>query len=347
MKFARPLLLIGATCLAATKVSPAFAWGWQGHEYVGALAWKLLNPNARQQVGALLGPGLSLSLAAVWADCAKNVEGPPHYRLNQRYLAKVCNQFSASDRQAMWRYTRSNWSNCEYAHKQSNCHKAFHFADVNVREHDDYGAGYFGAQDYDVVHAIRALMVKLKCDDRQQCDLSPFPGDIESKREALILLAHFVGDVHQPLHVGAVYLDPATLQESDQHGLETVGGNALLLTPGGSENLHHQWDTVSNRPPSPKAISQACKLAPLPDPRPDQVETWASESVTAAKNAYDGMTFTSDAKAGEWDIGFVDKAGYMKALKRVQGERLITAGARLAILLNSLWPSTTKAVACR
>lgn len=347
MKISRLLLFAGAASFALVSTAPLRAWGWQGHEYVGAVAWKLLNPKARNRVAALLGPSLTLPMAAVWADCAKNALGPPEYKLNQHYLPAVCNQFSPQERQRMWEYTRRNWSNCEYAHNASNCHKAFHFADVNVHEHEDYKEEYFGAQKYDVVHAINGLMAKLKCDDATPCDLSPFPGDIASKREALILLAHFVGDVHQPLHVGAVYLDATTSQETGDSGLETIGGNALLLTAGGTDNLHHTWDTVAKSVPTPQAIAQACLLAPLPNPTPQPPEQWASESVAAAKQAYSAMSFAADPQPGEWDVQFADRPGYMKDVRRVQGQQLIRAGARLATLLNSVWPSTRKAAACR
>ncbi|WP_409362753.1 S1/P1 nuclease [Bradyrhizobium sp. CIR18] len=32
---------------------------------------------------------------------------------------------------------------------------------------------------------------------------------MKDKKEALFVLSHLVGDLHQPLHVGAVYLDSA------------------------------------------------------------------------------------------------------------------------------------------
>jgi S1/P1 Nuclease len=37
---------------------------------------------------------------------------------------------------------------------------------------------------------------------------APAPFSIKDKKEALFLLAHFVGDLHQPMHVSAIYLDP-------------------------------------------------------------------------------------------------------------------------------------------
>ena len=59
------------------------------------------------------------------------------------------------------------------------------------------------------------------------------------------------------------------------------------------------------------------------------------------------MSFTPDTEPGEWDIQFADSAAYNKTVKRVQAQQLIKGGARLAALLNSIWPSTRKAVACR
>ena len=54
---------------------------------------------------------------------------------------------------------------------------------------------------HDVVSAINAAIAVL------QGSASPSPVSFTSKREALRVLAHYVGGIHQPLHVGAIYLD--------------------------------------------------------------------------------------------------------------------------------------------
>src|SRR5438093_431267 len=61
---------------------------------------------------------------------------------------------------------------------------------------------------------------------------APLPFSIRDKKEALFLLAHFVGDLHQPLHVGAIYLDRnGQPVNPDLSGLdpltETAGGNLI------------------------------------------------------------------------------------------------------------------------
>jgi hypothetical protein len=88
-----------------------------------------------------------------------------------------------------------------------------------------------------VVHAINAAIAKLS---RQPV---PAPFRIKDDKEAILLLAHFVGDIHQPLHVGATYLDaqghamvPAS--EADARVHETRGGNSIKINAG-NEDLHH------------------------------------------------------------------------------------------------------------
>jgi hypothetical protein len=352
MRRTRFTALIAAASLLAVRATPLSAWGSQGHQYIGNLAYKLLNPNARIHVRGLLGPGVDLGHAAVWPDCARSVEGSnvSHLSYNEHdpYAPKVCDDFGATERQRMVAYASRNWTQCPYKGALSECHKSYHFADVNVREHQDYNRSYFGTEDYDVVQAIKAATAVLKCKTGQACPPNP-PFDIESKREALFMLAHFVGDVHQPLHVGAIYLDQNNQADGDS-GSPTAGGNLLLLSQGGG-NLHHDWDTILKSigtTPSPAAIDSGCQIAPLPDPTPEPPEEWASESVVAANAAYSNMTFVVDPNdAGHWDIQFSNRPEYLSAMRSVQAKQLIVAGARLAAQLNSIWPSTKVATACK
>jgi len=352
--FANLTALAAAGSLVLSWSACASAWGSPGHQYVGNLGYQLLNPNARKHVRALLGPGVTLGQAAVWPDCVRSVGGSPangyDYHADQ-YTPQVCAVFgnSAAEVQRMTDYASRNWTNCPYSGALRKCHLSYHFADINVHEHSDYEAAYFGAQPYDVVHAIEAAEAVLKCKAGQSC-AAPQPFSIRDKREALLMLAHFVGDVHQPLHVGAIYLDASNAETGDT-GTPTVGGNFLLLPSGFNENLHHSWDEIPSSvgtAPSAAAIASACRIAPLPNPTADPPEQWASESVGAARTAYNGMTFTRDAAhPNEWDVHLSDPSGYAATRRSLQAQRLIAAGARLAEVLNSIWPSKTVAVACR
>lgn len=341
--------------LLASVIAPAaaLAWGSPGHQYVGNLAYALLNPNAKKHVRALLGTDVTLGEAAVWPDCIRSVTGSPGngYRYHaDQYTPQACAVFGndPSEVQRMTDYASRNWTNCPYSGSNTKCNLSYHFADVNVREHSDYNASDFGAQPYDVVHAIEAAETVLRCKTGHTCP-APAPFNIIDRREALFLLAHFVGDVHQPLHVGAIYLD-ASSAETDDSGAPTTGGNALLLPGASHENLHHSWDEIPSTldtTPSPSAIASGCQIAPLPNPIAEPPENWASESVAAAKTAYSGMAFSRDSDGKHWDIQLVDPQSYVSTRKSLQIQRLVSGGARLAATLNSLWPSKKKAAACR
>ncbi|MFX5582986.1 S1/P1 nuclease, partial [Acinetobacter baumannii] len=68
-------------------------------------------------------------------------------------------------------------------------------------QHDQYQTGYVGTSNHDVVNAIRAAVSVL------QGKPQPKPFNFKDKQEALVLLTHYVGDLHQPLHVGSVFLN--------------------------------------------------------------------------------------------------------------------------------------------
>jgi hypothetical protein len=333
----------------------AQAWGAQGHEYVGNLGFQILNPRARTEVATLLGPNVTLGQAAVWADCVRSVDGSPttsSFRFQvDRYTPKTCQIFDddGPEEARITDYARRNWTNCEYAGKHLKCNLSYHFTDVNVHDRTAYQLGFFGTGEQDVVQAIKAAIAVLRCPAQQVCSVNP-PFDIKDKREALFLLAHFMGDVHQPLHMGAIYLDDDA-REAGDGGKSTTGGNLLLLKPGDtSANLHHEWDTIVGSlgtSPSPAAISAACQIAPLPNPAMESPEVWATQSVQAARQAYNGMSDIRDAQEQRyWDVQFDNETKYRASRKTTQASQIVTAGARLAAVLNAVWPSPVRAQAC-
>jgi hypothetical protein len=181
---------------------PASAWGYQGHELVGSIADQLLNNHAKQEVQTNL--GFSLSVAAPWPDCVRSVikrpDGMFEYTPIKQEYRIACTSFETPPEKArMEDYVPRNWSVCDYLEGKAGCEDSYHFADVAI-QHDDYSPSYVGTNNHDVVNAINAAIAVLK--DQP----APSPFAIRDKKEALFLLAHFVGDLHQPLHVGAVYL---------------------------------------------------------------------------------------------------------------------------------------------
>ena len=142
--------------------------------------------------------------------------------------------------QEMADFVRRNTDNCSPKPGEEICHKQYHYSDIPIQE-DHYDSSFTGARPDDVEHAITAAIQVLKGQP------APQPFNIKSKREALLLLSHYVGDIHQPLHVAAVYLDASgSLVNPDQGTFDsmtdTKGGNKINV--GGSKNLHATWDDI-------------------------------------------------------------------------------------------------------
>jgi hypothetical protein len=143
----------------ALLCGPAFGWGPEGHQVIGSTADQLLNSHAKQEVTRIL--GIPLRVASTWPDCARSVQrqsdGSFKYEPDPHFEAP-CTSF---DKAGLVDYVSCNWSNCTYEDKPTNCHKAFHFADVAI-QHDDYERKFVGTNDHDVVSAINAAVAVLQ-----------------------------------------------------------------------------------------------------------------------------------------------------------------------------------------
>jgi hypothetical protein len=168
--------------------------------------------------------------------------------------------------------------------------------------------------------------------------------DKNAQAQALRLIIHFVGDIHQPLH-GASRVSRAN-PAGDR------GGNLVKIKVPGNDgtlretNLHSYWDggiaTFPRGGPNfapppleqiPAAAARAMRGNPATDPKiklnqPTDFMSWANESFDLAKTvAYPGIT-----------EGAEPSATYKAKATRVANQRVAWGGYRLAALLNSIWP---------
>jgi hypothetical protein len=194
---------------------------------VAAIAAKLIvGSNAETQVHALLG-SVSLVDAAVWADCAKGVN-PTTLKYEGAGRFPECAVFETPGGEAaMVDFVSRNANNCVIKPGEEICHKQYHYSDAAI-QHMTYQSGFVGARNDDIVAAVVAVTHVLKGDP------APAPFNIKDKAEALRLLAHYAGDIHQPLHVGAIYLDPQGNEVNPDAGTfdpatATRGGNSIVL----------------------------------------------------------------------------------------------------------------------
>ena len=203
-----------------------------------------------------------------------------------------------------------------------------------------------------MVHAISHCIEVLE---------SPVPdkGPAEiTKVEALRLLVHFVGDIHQPLHCGtgfyqfsaggAVHLitDPQTADGKPNDR----GGNLLFYGQEATDQLHALWDRVlvekvdSTMDYRMLADFLTANYVPKDIPRTEGdyhkwAERWAIESVEVAKLAYQGVT----CGIAEFGVGQQVKRipitlakNYIEINKPRAAAQMTRAGAHLAQLLDNI-----------
>lgn len=320
--------LVAAALLCAS--SGAWAWGYDGHRTVGAIADQLIRgTRAEKQVRALLLPGESLEKAAVWMDCIKATATG----------AAAC----GPQTQEMLDYVHANPLHAEY-----------HYVNLPFQALE-YQPRAVGAASHDIVQSMRQAVWVLQGKDGAAVNPHRF-----TRRQALLLLAHLAGDMHQPLHVGNAYLDkngafvvPAKPEQVDDATVfSAVGGNALLLES--NRSLHNYWDyplvdyamrrveaqtpdqyariALAARPPVAQFDGDPAEWAPL----------LAAESLGVAKRAYAGLKVgpmqavpTKESKVS-WPVAAPDD--YPVTSSAIVKEQLAKAGIRLAAMLQAIWP---------
>jgi hypothetical protein len=331
--------------------APLLAWGYQGHRVVGSIADKLLkNTNAAKQVQTILNNGdpngaLTLRLVGPWADCARSVQlkdGTFQYQVNKDHpeFETPCVPFT-DDRDRLVDYAKRNWTNCatDAAPQPGECHTSYHFDDVAIQR-DSFNRNEHGTNDHDVVAAIGAAIAML------QGKTVPPPFSIKDKKEALMLLVHFVGDLHQPLHVGSVYLDAdGKLVDPDSGpkldpATETRGGNSLQDQ---NVNLHAEWDDIPfdiGDKWTRELVTAAGSVPASEGTIDDWPASWATDSIHVARLAFAGLHFqrTDTNDKGTWNVAYEDRTAYLLMADLIKRRQLAKGGAHLAEILKAIWP---------
>lgn len=328
--------------IAASFANAASPWGPDGHHTVGAIADRLIaGTHAQAQVRDLLG-GLTLEQAAVWADCAKGVDPTKNFTYTSAGKYPECAIYETPEGEAeMIDFVKRNDTNCPHADGDPSCHTQYHYTDEAIQR-KRYQLGDTGTRNFDVVAAITATLHVLKG------ERAPAPFDIKDRREALLLLSHYAGDIAQPLHVGAVYLAPCGKAVDPQvdafdPSMDTQGGNRIVTvrvaTNHRSETLHATWDDIPEALHS-SHIDEAWLALARAEPRTrgdmDGWSTeWAGTTLTQARLALQGLQFGA-LQGSQWTVPLTGR--YDDAMAPVKKRQLTLAGARLAHTLMALWP---------
>jgi hypothetical protein len=301
----------------------SLAWGQEGHAAVAAIAQRLISQTTQRRVQELLAKGgdKDLVATAVWADqviIASHDEGP--LRDNQEAM-EFNRKFPKSGR--------------------------WHYVDLPLGAISYDQVSSFTRPD-DVIHSISRCIRVLE---------SPAPEpETFTRVQALRLLVHFVGDIHQPLHCGAGFYSFA-----GGGGLITApveafgkpndrGGNLLFYGANATEQLHALWDRVLVEKVDNSIDYQVLadflsksyvpqEMAKTPGDYHHWAETWAIESVRVAALAYRGIAFGMpefDTNKQLVRFNITLPANYLETNRVYAAEQLARAGVRLAQLLDSV-----------
>ena len=219
MKSASVSSLVLGISIALGVVAPTYGYAPLGHEIVGAIAdERLANTPTAAKIRALIG-NLSLEKAALLADRIKGwdkkgADSPKSFRVASPKIDRQLRDF--------WRANQSTYD----IQSTAPSHHWFHYTDVPVMPAQNYGDGTAGRSKWDIVHMIPYCVEVLRGRRPEQNERKI------TKPVALILLAHYVADIHQPLHVGAQYFDAqgrVADPNKDQSALADEGGNTFTL----------------------------------------------------------------------------------------------------------------------
>jgi hypothetical protein len=312
----RTLLLILGLLIA----NPLYAWGPLGHSTIAAIAQKHLTPATQPRIAALLAQGHDTDLPSIanWADevrAAASGRGP----LKDDAEAGAFNAKFPTN--ALW-----------------------HFVDLPLGAKDYNKVAAFTSVN-DVVHAIKRCLAILERADNRPDDFT--------KLQALRLLVHFVGDIHQPLHCGTGFYDLSDLSHPVLIADPRLctgkpndrGGNDLCFGTDSNQELHALWDqdmvfvlpnsddyrALADWLDSNQSVSQTN------GDYHNWPEQWAIDSVQQARKAYQNIEFASASiEARRLRITINLPSGYVATNQVIAAEQLGKAGIHLAQLLNAV-----------
>jgi hypothetical protein len=280
-------LIVTAAFAAAIAPAPALAWGSEGHVLVAAIARDRLTPATRAKVDAILAQDKDRST--------------PSDMLSRSYWADV------------WR---------DHGHRET---ALWHFADIEL-DHPDFDAACFGhpasAQPSSDGPAQACVVDRVQAFAAELGDPAMAPAE---RILALKYVLHFMGDMHQPLHM------------ADNHD---HGGNCVLvnLRAPRSASLHSYWDTivVGELGKDAQAILNRLNGDITPERAAEWSQgdfvSWAKETnAVAVSVAYSFPTLPlceNDRSPVNLPKGYDDRA---QAAAATQLER---AGVRLAVVLE-------------
>ena len=271
-----------------TTEAPVF-WGQNGHRIVAQICDNSLNREAKKEVEDILG-GEYLAQVATWPDFIRS---------------------------------EKSW---DFA-------KPWHFITIDpgkkVQEVIDEAAKDPEINNvYEAINLMKAILndhkpsIKILQDlvDKNKAKLL----NDSMKATALAFLVHFVGDVHQPMHVG---------KNKD------LGGNKIMvLFFSEKKKLHSVWDSgiIEQEGLSFSDFAKFIEKHTAAEKskwEKDQMIDWVRESVEVREKIYNTLYDTTDKATGLPSMSYPYQHDFLETVE----DRLGAAGYRAAEILNTLF----------
>jgi hypothetical protein len=273
------------------------AWGPTGHRVVAEIAQRHLTPIARARVSKILG-GRTLADVANWPDELRSDSRFDKYKL--LHFATVPDGVAS--------YRDSKKAPCG-----------------DIVAAIDALKDFLRTGSREALFSVKALTDKSDGTGEGACN--PRETDPISPDTALRFLVHFMGDLHQPLHIGGTDL----------------GGNRVSINwmDRWKTNLHSTWDDemVDFERLDYKEYARFLDFASDADAArwiTGDTISWADEAIAMRSKLYVFPDDSGSAPAGQPIVHKVSYV-YIGAQRDRMREQLLKGGLRLAGVLNAIF----------
>ncbi len=266
-----------------------FAWGQNGHRIIAKICDLHLTSDAKTEVQEILGRDY-LEELSTWPDFIRSEKN--------------------------WKFTNT-----------------WHYTTVHPDKTVDDVTTDNGADEKinDVIEGIE-LMIDILEEDTEAINffedlmernhVKPLKGS--TKATALAFLLHFIGDIHQPMHVG---------KNRD------LGGNKIsVLFFSENTNIHAVWDTrmIDHEKLSYTEFAMFINKASdaqITELQNVSLQGWAAESIKAREQIYNTLYDFTDRETGLPSLSYQYQHDFIPVVK----ERLLAGGIRAAGVLNAIF----------
>ena len=314
-------------CLLLTfgLASSTFGWDATSHRLSAYVAWEALAPNQREQLSAIL-------------------EKHPRYQSDFLDVMPANVMLAGEQEQARWLFGQAAiWPDLTRSFEGDDLVRynrpTWHYIDgAWIRGNAQQGNVYVGAEPLPSIHGESSAPIEHEADVRNvvqgiEYNLEVLQHPLSNSREralALCWVLHLIGDIHQPLHSGA-------LVSSELFVNGDRGGNGILTQAG---NLHSRWDSALRNQPFEDTLRRMnsfvrqSNLAQIDM----EVDTWLQES----RQIMYEFVYPDEIKAAVLRSERLDTElsefnlddDYVGEMQAISEDRVTLAGIRLSIALR-------------